>query len=148
MVRWWTSGREQAAREDNYPYNSFVSSAACARMVRRSARSRLSDGREQRGLALRLDDLMGRMLSRPTFHRFPNRCPVRDHPRCKNPAAVPLHDKHVFDMHVLAARRVGTAKTGRDGSRMRIDEPRKSYYRLEVGGIPGFLGFPLPLGAI
>ena len=59
-----------------------------------------------------LDDLIGRGLCRPHFpDRCPTRCPVRDRNRGAKPRrqrrhqAVPLHDKHVFDMHVLAAPR-------------------------------------------
>jgi hypothetical protein len=51
-------------------------------------------------------------ISAPTFRdRCPNRWPVKDHisgakPRRRRPASdAPLHDKDVFDMHVLAAPR-------------------------------------------
>jgi hypothetical protein len=59
---------------------------------------------------------------------------------------VPLHDKHVFDTHVLAA--AGTAKTGRDQGRSRGAEKTAIIARSSGREISVFPGPALPLGAI
>ena len=72
--------------------------------------------------------------------------PVRDRNlRVRNPAwqrrlasARTLHDKHVYDMHVMAARR-SHRQSRQDGAEK---EPVPS------GGIPVFLALPLALGAM
>jgi hypothetical protein len=80
-----------------------------------------------------LDDLIGRGLCRPHFpDRCPARWPVRDRirgaklGRQRRHQAVPLHDKHVFDMHVLPAPRRHPQNGPSPADRgSRIEEPRK-----------------------
>jgi len=109
-----------------------------------------------------LDNLIGRgALPSPTFRIAdpqPDDACQRPHSWCKIPPAaaggpyrctVPLHDKDVFDTHVLACAAPASPKRAVTGADRGTMEPRKPLPSARIpGGIPVFRGPSLPLGAI